>query len=73
MIDDKSLKKALKEIDKELEDKAWAEKKAVYGRHFNAPKFYELDAFWPNFWAWATFLIPTLLLSWFLCRHAYLP
>ena len=62
-MDNKSLKEALKEIDKELEDKAWAEKKAIYGNKFNEKKFYELDAFWPNFWAWVSFLwIPALML-----------
>ena len=45
------LEKALKEIDKEQEDKAWNEKKRIYGDKFNAPKFYELEKFWPNFWA----------------------
>lgn len=46
------LNKALKEVDKEAEDRAWAEKKKIYGDKFNAPKFYELSSFWPNFWAW---------------------
>lgn len=60
-IDDKELKKAMKAWDKEQEDIAWAKKKAIYGRNFNEKKFYELEAFWPNFWAWM-YLLPFLLL-----------
>ena len=68
------LKKALKEVDKEIEDKAWAAKRAEYGPRFNAPKFYELERFWPNFFWWSVVVlfifIPFILLSYKLCQTA---
>lgn len=56
------LEKALEELDTEAEDKAWAEKKAIYGDKFNAPKFYELSKFWPNFWAIVSLFWPFYLI-----------
>lgn len=56
------IQKAFKQIEREEEDKAWNAKRAEYGKKFNAPKFYELERFWPNFWAifslgWPIYLV----------------
>jgi len=65
----KSLKDAIRDVEKEIEDKAWSEKKAIYGNKFNAQKFYELSRFWPNFWAVMWLLWPL----WLILALKYVP
>lgn len=52
------LDKALQEIEDEIENKAWLEKKRLYGDKFNAPKFQDMRKFWPNFFS----LIPLIIM-----------
>ena len=55
--------KAIKQILKEEEDIAWAKKKAEYGKKFTSKKFYELERFWPNFWAWLPLVVVFIVVT----------
>lgn len=69
-MNDDQIRKLIKQAEKEEEDKAWALKKTEYGDKFNAPKFYELESFWPNFWAWVQLaVIPIAFLIMLICQN----
>lgn len=59
------LDKVIKEIEREAEDKAWEAKKKAYPNMFKGSKHYELEKFWPNFWAVFWLFWPLwLILAW---------
>ena len=59
------VEEALKQLERDEEDRAWAAKKAIYGKYFNAPKFYELSNPWYNLKCWIPILVILSIYLWF--------
>lgn len=56
--------KAIEQIEREEEDKAWKAKKAEYGDRFNAKKFYELSNPWYNLKEAIPLIIVIIIMLW---------